>query len=63
MSSDARYQEIPDDTICVTVDQVRTADLVNECIMFRDGLLYACLMRSPSVTLRTLYIICPRADC
>ena len=23
----------------VTVDQVRTADLVNECIMFRDGLL------------------------
>ena len=23
----------------VTVDPVRTADLVNECIMFRDGLL------------------------
>jgi len=46
----------------VTADQVRTADLVNECIMFRDSLL-----RLPDAftvgDFTDIMYFCARADC
>jgi len=47
----------------VTADQVRTAGLVQECIMFRDGLVCLPDAFTVLVTSRTLRVICVRVDC